>query len=105
MKTVKRVFANVWANSYLFLSQKSLDRTNACAQSRVKINRRQIPIQDIRSIRRFFRSLDDDMRWQVAFISDTGMRLGEAVGLRLSDIKLDSAIFRIAARNHTRGAP
>ena len=25
--------------------------------------------------------MDDDMRWLIALISDTGMRLGEAVGL------------------------
>ena len=74
-------------------------------QNRVKIKRQQMPIQNIRSIRRLFKSLDDDMRSQVAFISDTGMRHGEAVGLRLSDIKLDSAIFRISTRNHTLGAP
>ena len=33
--------------------------------------------------------IDDDIRWLIALISDTGMRLGEAVGLLKEDIILD----------------
>ena len=32
---------------------------------------------------------DDDMRWLVALLSDTGMRLGEAVGLSVEDVHLN----------------
>ena len=32
--------------------------------------------------------IDDDLRWLIALLSDTGMRLGEAVGLLKSDIVL-----------------
>ena len=35
-------------------------------------------------------SLDDDIRWLVAIIFDTGMRLSEAAGLMLSDLHLDA---------------
>ena len=35
------------------------------------------------------RNLDDDMRWLLALLSDTGMRLGEAVGLSTEDVCLD----------------
>ena len=34
--------------------------------------------------------MDDDIRWLVALISDTGMRLAEAVGLLIEDINLQS---------------
>jgi len=34
--------------------------------------------------------LDDDIRWLVALISDTGMRLSEAVGLLVDDLVVDS---------------
>ena len=34
--------------------------------------------------------LDDDLRWLIALLSDTGMRLREAVGLLKSDIILDT---------------
>jgi integrase len=35
---------------------------------------------------------DDDMRWLVALISDTGMRLAEAAGLHPDDLRLDDDI-------------
>jgi len=35
------------------------------------------------------------MRWLVALLSDTGMRLGEAVGLAVKDINLDDEIPHI----------
>ena len=38
------------------------------------------------------KDIDDEMRWLIALISDTGMRLGEAVGLLKKDIKLDDRI-------------
>jgi hypothetical protein len=46
----------------------------------------------IRSIQSDCRHMDDDMRWLVALLSDTGMRLGEAVGLAVKDINLDNEI-------------
>ena len=35
---------------------------------------------------------DDDMRWRIALVSDTGMRLAEAAGLHIDDLKLDKDI-------------
>ncbi len=34
-------------------------------------------------------ALDDEPRWLIALISDTGMRLSEACGLQARDIHLD----------------
>jgi integrase len=36
--------------------------------------------------------IDDDIRWLVALVSDTGMRLAEAAGLSLSDFNLQGDI-------------
>jgi integrase len=36
--------------------------------------------------------MDDDMRWLIALISDTGMRLGEAAGLLKEDIILEDEV-------------
>jgi len=44
---------------------------------------------------------DDELRWLIALISDTGMRLGEAVGLLKADIKLSSNIPYIDLKPHT----
>ena len=43
---------------------------------------------------------DDDMRWLVALLSDSGMRLGEAVGLVKSDIILDGDIPHVNISPH-----
>ena len=40
------------------------------------------------------------MRWLVALLSDTGMRLGEAVGLSVEDINLDDEIPSINITPH-----
>ena len=51
-----------------------------------------IPIEDIRKVQQQCLSLDDDLRWLVALVSDTGMRLAEVAGLLKSDIILDKDI-------------
>ena len=57
--------------------------------------RKPIPIKDIRHIQSLCREYDDDLRWLIALLSDSGMRLGEAVGLLKSDINLDLDIPHI----------
>ena len=44
--------------------------------------------------------IDDEARWLVALISDTGMRLSEATGLHIDDIKLDCEIPHIDLKPH-----
>lgn len=51
-----------------------------------------IPIEDIKAVQGICREMDDDIRWLIALISDTGMRLSEACGLLVEDIKLDAVI-------------
>jgi len=48
--------------------------------------RKPIPIDDIRNIQSECRAIDDDMRWLIALISDTGMRLAEGAGLLKEDL-------------------
>ena len=43
---------------------------------------------------------DDEARWLVALISDTGMRLSEAAGLSKEDIHLDADIPYVEIRPH-----
>ena len=45
-------------------------------------------------------SLNDDLRWLVALVSDTGMRLAEVAGLLKSDIILDEGIPFIKLQPH-----
>ena len=43
--------------------------------------RKPIPMEAIRNVQSDCRTIDDDMRWLIALISDTGMRLAEGAGL------------------------
>ena len=47
-----------------------------------------IPVEHIAKIQVLCREFDDDMRWLIALISDTGLRLGEAAGLERRHIDL-----------------
>ena len=38
-------------------------------------------IEDIKKVQSLCRDNDDEIRWLIALISDTGMRLSEAAGL------------------------
>ena len=51
-----------------------------------------IPLDDIRKVQYQYRLIDDDLRWLVCLISDTGMRLAEGAGLIKKDIILDADI-------------
>ena len=62
--------------------------------------RKPIPIEDIRRVQNLCMSMDDDLRWLVALISDSGMRLGEAVGLLKADICLDSDVAHLILKRH-----
>jgi len=56
---------------------------------------------DISRIQRMCIELDDDIRWLIALISDTGMRLAEACGVLLEDFKLDEEVPYLTIRPHT----
>ncbi|WP_400088831.1 tyrosine recombinase XerC [Yoonia sp. R78084] len=68
---------------------------NAGVEGRVPV-----PIDAIRTIQTECRKLDDDLRWLVALVSDTGMRLAEAAGLMKDDIKLDDPIPHVVVQEH-----
>lgn len=59
-----------------------------------------LPIDVIRSLQKDCRRIDDDLRWLVALVSDTGMRLAEAAGLLKDDLRLDDPIPHVVVREH-----
>ena len=42
-----------------------------------EVKQRRLPIDNIKAIQSDCMSADDDLRWIVALLSDTGMRLGD----------------------------
>ena len=59
-----------------------------------------IPIASIRQIQKDCKKADDEARWLVALISDTGMRLSEAAGLHIDDLHLNEKIPYIDLKPH-----
>ena len=104
--SVKRNFAYIRSIINLCIQEHGLDCKNAF--SRVYLpnlddskKRKPIPIENIRQIQQDCKEVDDEARWLVALISDTGMRLSEAAGLHIDDIKLDEEVPHIDLKPHT----
>ena len=56
-----------------------------------QVNRRlPIPINNIRKVQTLCKSVDDDIRWLVALVSDTGCRLAEITGLLIDDLNINA---------------
>jgi len=105
IKTVKRVFSSIRAIVNLAIAEEGLDCSNAFARTYFPDDdnaqsRQPISMEDIRKVQSLCRDNDDEMRWLIALISDTGMRLGEAAGLLKEDFKLDEAIPYIDLKPH-----
>ena len=104
--SIARVFGTVRSVCNLAFSEMGFDITNPFAgvyfdrQAGV-IERQPIPTDDIRRVQKACHKTDDDIRWLVALISDTGMRLSEAVGLPINDIVLNEGdIPFVRVREH-----
>ena len=63
-------------------------------------DRQPIPKKQLEALQDRCRHLDDDIRWLVALISDSGMRLAEAAGLAKADLKLNHKIPHIDLKPH-----
>ncbi|RYE40701.1 MAG: recombinase [Hyphomicrobiales bacterium] len=46
------------------------------------------------------RAKDDDLRWMIALLIDTGARLAEVVGLALDDLKLNAEVPHVVIKPH-----
>ena len=92
---MRRVFGTIRSIINLGINEYGLSCTNGFSKiylpSETKINpRKTIPISNIKNIQNVFRELDDDRRWLISLISDTGARLSEIAGLLISDINVET---------------
>ena len=104
--SVSRVISSIRALMNFAFSEYALDLKNPFVgmyhDRLAGVSKRlPIPIEDIRKVQQRCLSLDDDLRWLVALVSDTGMRLAEVVGLLKSDIILDEDIPFIRLQPHS----
>ena len=89
--SITRVFGTVRAVTNFAASEQGLSITNPFAgvyydRTAGVSDRVPIPADALTAIQARCRVLDDDMRWLVALVSDTGMRLAEAAGMTRDDI-------------------
>jgi integrase len=103
--SVKRVFSSVRAVINLAIREQGLSINNVFSgtfipDDEAKTQRLPIPTDVLVAIQNECRQLDDEPRWLIALISDTGMRLSEACGLLTSDICLDGAVPHINLTAH-----
>ena len=103
--SVRRVFGTVKAITNLAIREYGLACPNVFAnvfipEDEKASTRLPIPNDNLVAIQKECFELDDDVRWLVALISDTGIRLAEAAGLLVSDIHLDADVPHIALRKH-----
>jgi integrase len=104
--SITRNFSYLKAVINFALSEYALDIRNPFVgiyhdRSSGVLVRKPIPITDIRNVQSECRVIDDDMRWLIALISDTGMRLAEGAGLLKQDfIGLDADLPYVCVTKH-----
>ena len=103
--SVRRAFTCIKAIFNFGFAEYGLDCANPFARIHMPEakHKKRLPIsaETIREIQSSCFEIDDDLRWLVALISDTGMRLSEATGLAIEDICLDHEVPHINLRPHS----
>ena len=103
--SLQRVFSGIKAVINFVTLEQGLECQNAFAKVYLPSNtdakkRHAINPSNMAKIKAECLSLDDDIRWLVAIIFDSGMRLSEAAGLMIDDLKLNEDIPYIDLKPH-----
>jgi hypothetical protein len=102
--SIKRMFGSIKAIINLAMAEHGIEGRNPFASihmpDEMPEERQPISLDDIRRIQYECKQVDDENRWLLALISDTGMRLSEAAGLAKDDIVLDADMPHIKLIPH-----
>ena len=95
VSSIRRVFGTIRSIINLSISEYGLSCGNGFSKiylpAETQTNsRKAIPISSIRNIQSVCLELDDDLRWLIGLISDTGARLSEIAGLLVIDINVEA---------------
>ena len=90
--SVKRIFGTIRAVINLTIREQGIEGKNAFANTYMpelydKKSRQPLTAHALTKLQRQCVAKDDEARWLLALVSDTGMRLAEAAGLLMSDIQ------------------
>ena len=105
INSVKRVFNSVRSIINLNIREYGLEGANAFSGTYMPDGfdtpkRKPIPNDILKIIQSQCQTSNDEPRWLVALISDTGMRLSEAAGLSKNDIYLDGEAPYVDIKPH-----
>jgi integrase len=102
--SIKRMFGSIKAIINLAMAEHGIEGRNPFSSiympDEVPEERQPIPLDALRCIQCDCVEIDDEMRWLLALISDTGMRLSEAAGLVRDDIILDAETPHVIIQPH-----
>ena len=102
--SIKRIFSTIRAVFNLTIQEQGLGCSNAFANTFLPSDERPkravISPEDIKRVQDVCLDIADERRLLIALISDTGMRLSEAVGLVWDDIKLNHEFPHIDIKPH-----
>ena len=103
--SVKRIFGSVRSIINLVMRERGIEGSNAFAKTYMpdrddSQDRQPVPQDKLIILQRACQETDDEMRWLLALITDTVMRLSEAAGLHRDDIILDAPIPHINLTAH-----
>lgn len=104
--TVRRNMNTITAVFNTYIKENNLHRTNPFAglsiagEGKDSVKRIPFTAGELRTLITSCHTVDDDCRWILAMLADTGARLAEVVGLTLTDINLDAEVPHITIQPH-----
>jgi len=98
--SLRRVLSSIKAIVNLTIGEHGLSMKNPFANvflPDIGSGSKRLPVssRDITTIQNTCMSIDDEIRWLIGLISDTGLRLSEAAGLLKEDVRLDHSVPHI----------
>lgn len=94
-----RAILNFTFNEYALTNDNPFEKVQFDRSVGVK-KRETIPVEEIQKIQVFCNVKNDEARWLIALISDTGLRLAEAAGALKSDLVLQAEVPHIVIKPH-----
>jgi hypothetical protein len=103
--SITRIFGTVRSVTNFTASEMGISITNPFGgvyfdrQAGVQ-ERQPLPVEVVQKVQEECQCLDDELRWLVALVSDTGMRLAEAAGLTKGDLVVDGEYPKVIIQEH-----
>ena len=95
-----RAILNFTLNEYALTIDNPFEKVQFDRSLGVK-KRETIPVDEIRKIQAYCNINDDEARWLIALISDTGLRLAEAAGALKSDLVVQAEVPHIVIKPYS----